>query len=198
MVFGEDRKTSLANRKDRVFRLGSKWVKEKDSYDHVGVKMCIFPDDTSRIEIKISKGRKTLNASSGMGFRKNGLNMGTCNVIFRQVVIPAATFGSEVWIMSEKDEELFNSFQIYAGKRVQRFPQRAPNISCSYGLGWLKITSFVRVKQLLFVRSILRMDPDNVVRVIFELRLISFCENIDERRKNMFKSPIFNILDVAG
>ena len=122
--------------------------------------------------------------------------MGTCNVIFWQVLIPTATFGSEVWIMSEKDEELFNSFQIYAGKRVQRFPQRAPNISYSYGLGWLKITSFVRVKQLLFVRSILRVDPENVVRVIFELRLKSFCENIDERRMNRFKSPIFNILNV--
>ena len=132
-----------------------------------------------------------------MGFRKNGLNMGTCNVIFWQVVIPTATFRSEVWIMSEKDEELFNSFQIYAGKRVQSFPQRAPNISCSYGLGWLEITSFVRVKQLLLVRSILRMDRENVVRVIFELRLKSFCENIDKRRMNRFKSPIFNILNVA-
>ena len=67
MVFGEDKKTSLANRIYRVFRLGSERVKEKGSYDHVGVKMCIFPDDTSRIEEKISKGRKTINASAGMG-----------------------------------------------------------------------------------------------------------------------------------
>ena len=115
MVFAEDKKVSYVNRKDRVFNFGSEGVKERDSYDHVGVKMCIFPDDTSRVEEKISKWRKTLNASSGMGFRSNGLNMGTCNVIFWQVVIPSVTFDSEVWIMSEKDED---SFQIYAGKRV--------------------------------------------------------------------------------
>ena len=94
--------------------------------------------------------------------------MGTCNVIYWQVVIPTVTFGSEVLISSEKDKELLNSFQIYASKRIQRFPQRAPNASCSYSLGWLKIISFIKVKQLLFVRSILKMDPDNVIKKIFE------------------------------
>ena len=58
MVFGEDRKTSAINRKDRTFRLGSEWVKEKDCYDHVGVKMCIFADDSSRVEEKSQKGGK--------------------------------------------------------------------------------------------------------------------------------------------
>ena len=42
MVFGEDKKVSGANRKDRVFRLGKEGVKEKDSYDHVGVKCAFF------------------------------------------------------------------------------------------------------------------------------------------------------------
>ena len=66
--------------------------------------MSIFPDNTSRVEEKISKGRKTLNASSGMGFRKNGHSMGMCNIIYWQVVMPTVSFGSEVWVMSERDE----------------------------------------------------------------------------------------------
>ena len=99
MVYGEDKKSNINNRKHRVFRLGKEAVKEKDSYDHVGVKMCLFPDNNTRVEEKISKGRKTLNASSGMGLRKNGLNMATCNIIFWQVVVPVVTFGSEVWIL---------------------------------------------------------------------------------------------------
>ena len=117
MVFGEERKVNSVNI-NKVFRLGSEGVKEKCSYDHVGVKMRIFHDDTMRVEEKVSKGRKTLNASPGMGFRRNGLNMGTCNVIYWQVVIPTVTFGSEVWIISEKDEELLNSLQIYSSKRI--------------------------------------------------------------------------------
>ena len=58
--------------------------------------MGILNDSTVRVEEKISKGRKTLNASSGLGIRKNGLNMGKCNLIFWQVVVPTVTFGSEV------------------------------------------------------------------------------------------------------
>ena len=185
MVYGENSKVNMFNKKNRVFRLGSEGVKEKDTYDHVGVKMGLFPDDSSRAEEKISKGRKTLNASSGMGFRKNGLSMGTCNVIYWQVVIPTVTFGSEVWILSEKDKELLNSFQTYASKRIQRFPQRAPNASCGYSLGWLKIISFINVKQLLFIHSILKMDPDNVIRKIFDLRLKVFCGNLTECRKKL-------------
>ena len=70
-------------------------------------------------------------------------------------------------------------------------------LNISHGLGWLKITSYVKVKQLLFIRSILKMDPANVVGVIFELRLKSFCEDKEARRRNRFNSPIFNILDTA-
>ena len=81
LINGEDRKSNNFNKEHRVFRLGREIVKEKGSYDHVGVKMNIFEDCTSRVEEKISKGRKTLNTSTGLGIRKNGLNMGTSNYI---------------------------------------------------------------------------------------------------------------------
>ena len=149
MVFGEDRKSNITNREYRVFRLGQERVKEKETYDHVGVKMSLFIDNTLRKGEKISKGRKTLDASAGLGIRKNGLYMMTCNRIFWQVVDPTVTFGREVWVNSEKDEELLLTFQRYAGRRVQRFPQRAPNSSSFYGLGWLKLTMYIKVKKLI-------------------------------------------------
>ena len=197
MVFGEDRKSSLENRKYRVFKLGTEKVKEKETYDHVGVKMSIFEGDTLRVEEKISKGRKTLNASTGLGIRKNGLNMMTCNRIFWQVVVPTVTFGSEVWIVSDKDEENLLKFQKYAGRRLQRFPHRAPSSSSFYGLGWLKLLTFIMIKKLIFIRSILKMDHSNVIRKIFELRLFSFCENSQKGRINEFRSPVYDILHVA-
>ena len=54
------------------------------------------------------------------------------SVIFWQIVVPTVTFGSEVWVCSDNDNKLLLSFQRYAGRRVQRFPFRAPNAS-SYG-----------------------------------------------------------------
>ena len=121
--------------------------------------MSIFGDCTERVEEKISKGRKTLNASTGQGIRRNGLNMNTCNVIFWQVVVPTICFGSEVWVSSDKDEEMLLAFQIYAGKRVQRFPYRAPNSSSYYELGWLKLTSYITVKKTTIYIDNLKNGP---------------------------------------
>ena len=113
-------------------KLGKEKVKEKETYDHVGMK-----GNTLRVEEKNSKGRKTLNASTGLGIRKNGLNMMTCNRTFWEVVAFTVTFGSEVWIISGKDEENLLNFQKYACRRLQRFPHQASSLSSFYGLGWL-------------------------------------------------------------
>ena len=123
--------------------------------------------------------------------------MGTCNTISWQVVVPTVTFRSEVWICSEKDDELLLNVQCYAGRKVQRFPQRPANASSFYGLGWLKLTSYVKVKKLLFILSILRMKPHNVLRRAFETRFSEFDCNTEICRKNKFRSPIFDILDDA-
>ena len=42
-------------KKIKVFMHGSEGVGEKDSYDHVGVKISIFLDDTSHVEEKREK-----------------------------------------------------------------------------------------------------------------------------------------------
>ena len=133
--------------------------------------MSLFIDNTMQMEEEISKERKTLNASTGLGVRKSGLNMMTCNRIFWQVVVPTVTFGSEVWVNSEIGEELLLTFQRYAGRRVQRCPQRAPNPSSFYGLGWLKLSTYIKVKKLIFISSISKLDQRNVIRKIFETRL---------------------------
>ena len=49
--------------------------------------------DEGRIEEKISKGRKTLNSSSGIGFKRNGRNMLVGNLFLWSVVVPSTTFG---------------------------------------------------------------------------------------------------------
>ena len=188
MMFGEDRKTNAINSKHRVFRLGKERVKEEASYDHVGVKMCIFNDDTTRIEEKISKGRKTLNASSDLGIQKNDLALSTCNMIFWQVVVPTITFGCEVWVPTDKDEELIllsNGMQV---KECNAFHR---------GLGWLKLTSYINIKRLLFVLTILKMVPVNPLRRIFELRFEGFRGNTVKCRENEYSNPIYNIMDVA-
>ena len=179
MVIGEDKKSNSINKEHRVFRLGREGVKEKEVYDHVGVKMSLFKENTSRVEEKILKGRETMNASTGLGIRRNGLNMMTCNIIFWQVVVPMVTSGSEVWVISDKDKESLLFFQRYAGRRIQRFPHRAPNASSFYEFGWLRLTSYIKVKKLIFILTILKMSNDYIMRKSFEIRLPEFGENIE-------------------
>ena len=87
---------------------------------------------------------------------------------------------------SEKDDELLLAFQRYAGRRVQRFPQRLPNSSSFFGLGWIKLPSYIQVKKLLFILSILKMEPQNTVKKIFELRLTQFSCDMAKSRENRF------------
>ena len=71
----------------------------------ISILVLVLNDDTTRVEEKIFKGRKTLNASSGLGIRKKGLTLITCNMTFWQVVVPTITFGCEVWVPTDKDHE---------------------------------------------------------------------------------------------
>ena len=137
----------------------------------MGIKACIFKEDNPRIEEKLCKGRSTLNAASGLEIRKNGLTLKTCNLIFWTIVIPTVTFGSEMWFVSDPDLEKLQSFQRYAGRRVQRFPKRSPNCSSYYGLGWLRIETYIQVKKLLFVLTFMQLEEDNTLKKVFNARV---------------------------
>ena len=181
LTFGETHAENEKNSKYRVFRLGSEKIPERQEYDHVGIKATIVPDNEARVCEKIAKGRRALNASSGLGIRKNGLNMMSCNLIFWSVVIPILTFGSVIWVLSDKDHENIQIFQRYAGRRVQRFPQRSPNMTSFFGLGWIKINTYIMIKKALFIMTILRLETPNIIKDVFLLRL-------DNYFKDQFKS----------
>ena len=122
MVYGESKKDNLRNSEDRIFKLGEERVKEKVSYDHVGVKVCLFKDDESRVKEKICKGRRALNAAAGLGIKKNGLTIKTCSLIFWTIVIPIITFGSEVWDISENDHDNLCNFRGILVDAFSAFP----------------------------------------------------------------------------
>ena len=126
LVHGEGKNAWIRNSKFRSFRLGSKKVKEKEAYEHVGIVSTIPCSDKSPIDIRLSKGCKTLNAATGLGIKRNGLNMAVCNLIFWSVVFPTTVFGCEVWVLDDKDLENINNFQKMAGRRIQRFNSNSP------------------------------------------------------------------------
>ena len=158
LVYGETKKEQGIASKYREFKLGRERVNEKLEYHHVGVKACTIADDNDRVEEKICKGRRVLNATSGLEIRKSGLTIKTCNLIFWTIVMPTITFGCEIWPVRDLDVEKLQKFQRFAGRRIQRFPKRSPACSSFYGLGWIRIETYIQVKKLLFLMSLIKTE----------------------------------------
>ena len=118
--------------------------------------------------------------------------------VMMAVVVPIVTFGSELWVLSDKDIENLLNFERFAGRRIQRFPPRTPNSTSFYGLGWSKLTTYIGMKKLLFAMTIIRMKAENVIRTIFERRLDDFLNNIREAECNARKSPFFEIFTTSN
>ena len=197
LVFGESKREHQAGKNERFLMLGNERVEERENYDHLGVRACIFEDDLSGIEERLSKGRRALNAISGLGIRRNGLTIHACCVIFWSIVIPIATFGAELWPLDDRCLSLLESFQTFVGKRIQRFGPKSPNLCTYFALGWMRIQRFIEIKKLLFIHSILSRDELDMVKVVFINRAKYFFDNIEMCESNEHGSPVYDMLNIA-
>ena len=196
LVFGEDRRNHDKNASIRIFKLGPAKVKEVTEYDHVGVKTSIFPGSTTGIEERVGKARRALNAISGLGIRRNGLNIATCNFIFWTIIVPIATYGSELWHLNGDSIKILDTFQIYAGKRVQRLYSKSPNVCSFFGLGWMRLMRVIQVRKLLFIRAILALIA--IAKKVFVDRARIRRENIDNSPLSEEWSVVDDLLNVVN
>ena len=178
----------------RSFRLGRDKISERAHYDHIGIRASIFKDDTSSLEERLSKARRTLNAISGLGIKKSGLTIKTCNIIFWSVVIPIAMYGCELLFLTDKHISLLKE---YAGRRLQRFYLKTPRVCSFYGLGWIRLERLMEVKKLLFMYTIISLDDDNPIKTVFLERSRYFFEHNEEFTDNHFRRPTFDLLQIA-
>ena len=197
LVYGENLRTHQRNSAMRNFKLGPDKVREMVEYDHVGIKTSIFSDNCSGIDERIGKARRALNAISGLGIRKNGLNISTCNIIFWTIVIPIATFGCELWRITADSINSLDAFQIYAGKKIQRFFSKSPNICSIYGLGWMRLTRFVQIRKLIFLRALLSLDPGDLSRKNFVERATRIFNDNNDPSPSEEWSIVVDLLHVA-
>ena len=197
MIYGETRRENTIGKKNRMFKLGPQRVPEKCSYDHVGVKNCLFGDYTERLVERISKGRRCFNALCSLGIKKSGITMRTCATLFWSIIIPVVTYGSEIWVLKCHEIELLRKFQQQVGRRCQRFPDRSPNYSAYAPLGWLSIDRMVQIKKLLFVRTMTILDDNAICKRVLKARTQVYIGDIAKGRSNVTDSPVYDILNTA-
>ena len=197
MINGEKKRESVRNSKFRNFQLGKDKVKEKIEYDHVGVKNCLFSNFTPRTEDRIIRGRRAFNSITSIGIKSKGLCMSVCTTIFWAIKIPIVTYSSELWVLRADESELLRKFQRYVGRRCQRFPRRSPNYYAFYPLGWISIDRYIKVKKLLFLRSILIMTDDAICKRILGHQSSLYSLDPVRFARNESDSPIYDILNVC-
>ena len=198
LVYGEGINEHKQNAPNRAFRLGTAKVLEREHYDHVGIRAVISDDDISGIEERLSKARRTFNAVAGIGIRSSGLTMATCNVIFWTIVVPAALYRSEIWILNAQSTALIEAFQIYACKRIQRLYSRVPNAPALYSLGWMRLDGYIQVKKMLFIRSVMTLDDQTLSRKVFCERARVFFQNPNLANLETNHSVVLDLLEVAS
>ena len=180
-----------------MYRLGDAPIKETHRYDHLGLKNNIFWQNKERITEKISKGRKTLNAASGLGLKPGGFTIKACGMIFWAMVVPAITFACELCVLDDDDIKLLEDFQTYAGRRIQRFKQSSPRATSYVGLGWIRLEIFIYVKRMLFIRSIAMLDDRSIYKRVFIHSYMYFDQHKEVSRENRLQSPTFDFLKVS-
>ena len=197
LSFGETTRERASNSKYREFNLGGQKVKERERYDHLGVITSCDENDSTRVNERLSKARKVLNVATGIGIKRKGLNMFTCNAVFWNIVVPTALFGCEVWFLTANDITDIEKFQVYAGKRLQRLHPHTPNICSFAALGWIHLEILIWIRKVIFIRTIFLMEDTEVIKKIFKLRVQRFCENPDVAIINRGRSPVFEMLHAA-
>ena len=86
-------------------------------------------------------------------------------------------------------------FQRYVGSRCQRFPSKSPNYSSVYPLGWISMSRFIQVKNLLFLRTILVMPEEAICKQILVLRATDYQHDRVVSARNVHDSPTFKIFN---
>ena len=190
LVFNESGRERALGQEHRNFNLGGKKVKEKLYYDHVGIKACVDGDTHTRTQEKAIKARKVFNMITGVGIKKGGISIATCNIIFWCVIVPILTYGCEIWVLKEKDVQILDEFQRYTGRRIQRLPLRCPNATSFITLGWLRLSLYIKAKKLIFIRTITVIKYESPLKEI----LVCVLGSLDGVSKvdNPFDSPLLD------
>ena len=83
-----------------------------------------------------------------------------------------ALYGCELWRVGIGGVRILEIFQIYAGKKIQHLYPKSPNICSFFGLGWMRITWVIQVRKLLFIRAVLALDEETLLRKICVKRAV--------------------------
>ena len=197
LVYGESLYERKRNAENRIYRLGKHQIKEQCKYEHLGLTNYVDESFNDRVQEKVRKGRKAMNAAAGIGLKPGGITIYACSILFWAMIVPITTFSCELWVLSDNDIKILEEFQRYSGRPIQRFHYKSLNQTSYSGLGWIRLDIYIYVKKVLFIRGIAILPPESLYRKVFMSRIVEYDTNKESAMINANNSPIFDMIRVS-
>ena len=197
VVFGETNYQHKRNKLLRSWSMGDSATEEVDSYNHVGIMLyaCSQSDRTKRV---VNKGKGLLASLAGVGVKFDGLNPIYSARVWDRMCVPSVLYGCEVWYDLKPSEMLaLERLQRYAGRLIQGFHLRTHTEIVIAFLGWISVMGRIRKFKLLFLRKIISMKSNTVIKQMFMFRLAQYQTGAVYAMKG-FIPEIHQILDYYG
>ena len=175
---------------NRNFSLGKEIINEKSEYNHLEMKNIISGNIKERIEDRIRMGWERFYTVTGAGI-KEPLPKTICTKIYRTGIIPRVTYGSELWVYKNDDVEMLSMFQNSLADKFKKLSHS----KCPFK--WLSIDKYIKIKKMVFLKSILNMHEDSVCRKILRQQADKYDRNKELGDRNDVGSPVYDLLNVC-
>lgn len=175
VVFGESLQAWKKLSPLRVWKAGNNIIKESRSATHVGVVLSADFSSSERTKLACTKGRGALMSLAGAGVRPKGLNPLTSSNLYKQVVLPGALYGSELWWRySSTDLVKLEQMHRFCIKVIQDLPRRCRTKMCQSLLGLPDLENFIDRRKLTFIRQLSELPSGCITKEVFLKRLCQY------------------------
>jgi len=176
-----------------MFMLGNKLIPIVSSRTYAGVTLSTDLSNTIVIKNACDKGRSVFYSIVGAGIGKDGMNPINSATIWSKVVLPAMTYGCELWSsLSQSQVYDLEVCQRKAARRIIGLDQRSCTETTISSLGLWTIEGYVDKIKLGFFNKICRAKGSFVWKNIFHRRILDFL--IHEKNSVGFVKDIYRIL----
>ena len=193
IIFGESNNIQKMLCNERSWILGNSAIIENTDGKHVGIMLKNDMRSTDRTLNANKKLRASFMSIIGVGSHPDQLNPITSKKIYSSICLPRALFGCELWgILSKTEYQILEKTHRFCIKYLQGLPRRTRTDVCTAMLGITDLTSFIHIRQLLFLRRLCNLPRHSRVKGLFLFMLVSGYS----RQRNAHKSITDSLLSL--
>ena len=178
IVFGETNRQQGKLSVEHEWKLCDVTIHESITRKHVGI---ILQSDLKSIERTLNACtilRSTFMSIVGVGAQAHFMHPISAKKLYLSICLPIALYGCELWYqMSKTDENMLEKTHRFCVKYLQGFKRRTRTVISYAAIGIARITTYIHIRQLLFLGRLCTLPNDSRVKVLFLLLLAAYFQS---------------------